>query len=94
MSLRRMLILSAVVGGGVPVLCWTGYYFFRITFGRWTAFVWPSSVILMATDGHERTAFSLLVAGIAVLGNVIVYMLVGALAWYASRALHRGTMAP
>lgn len=94
MSLQRVLVFSATAGGGVPVLSWAAYYFLKITFGSWTTYVWPSSVILMATDGHERSPFSLLVAGIAVLGNVILYMLVGAAAWYATRALQRGTTAP
>jgi hypothetical protein len=94
MSFQRMLIVSAAVGAGVPALCWTVSYFFEITFSRWTTYVWPSSVFLMATDGHERTPFALLVVGIAVLGNVILYMLVGALAWYATRALQRGTTTP
>lgn len=94
MTFRRALTLGAVVGGGVPVLCWAANYFLKITFGRWTTYIWPSSALMMATDGHERSLFSLLLVCVAVLANVVLYMLVGALIWYVTRALQRGATTP
>jgi len=48
-------------------------------FPNWVIYLWPSSIFLMATDGHERTyqAFSILILSIIV--NIILYTILGAL---------------
>lgn len=46
-------------------------------FPNWVTYFWPSSIFLLATDGHERTvqAFIILIAAVAV--NVLIYLFAG-----------------
>lgn len=90
MSLRQTLVGGAIAGAVVPAVCWILSYVFEIGFNRWTTFIWPSSIFLLAADGHERTRFGLLVLTIAVIGNVVLYMFVGAIICFAIRLLQRG----
>jgi len=91
MSLRQGLVGGAVAGAGVPAFCWIVSYFLGFGFSRWTFYVWPSSIILLAANGHERTGFGLLALAIAVLGNVVFYMLVGAIIWFFISVFQRTT---
>lgn len=87
MTLRRTIAASAVLGALVPLSCWGAYYLFRVTFGPWTTLIWPTSVILLADDGHDATLFA--VSAVALFGNVILYMAIGAFVWGGIRLFRR-----
>jgi hypothetical protein len=80
--MRRILIIAAFLGFLIPIICWIGYALFKITLGKWTMFVWPSSIILMATDGNELTVYAISVSVLSVFLNIVLYVgiaLLGAL---------------
>ena len=50
-------------------------------------FLWPSSILLLLTDGREDTLESYLIVSASVLCNVALYSFVGAAGWLLRRAL-------
>jgi hypothetical protein len=55
------------------------YYFFPgpFGFGGWTVWIWPSSILLMATDGNEKSSGALLICIVSVALNILLYAFVG-----------------
>lgn len=60
----------------------------HVLFGTWTLYVWPSSIFLLATDGHEHDPSAVVILAMSFLANGILYGVGGALVWGASRAFH------
>lgn len=46
---------------------------FKVVFGSWTIWIWPSSIFLLGTAGAERTGFSVILMAAAVLINGLLY---------------------
>jgi hypothetical protein len=51
-------------------------------FPNWVIYFWPSSIFLLATDGHEKSLQAFLILVVAVIVNVLVYLFAG---WVISR---------
>jgi hypothetical protein len=60
--------------------------FWWLTLGIW---VWPSWFFLLATSGREYTRFGLTVLGLSILANVVLYSILGLLAWLVVTRLLR-----
>ena len=87
MSPKIFAVSFALLGLLVPA----AFLIFRNPlFPNWVTYVWPSSIFLLATSGHEKSfqAFIILVVAVAV--NVLVYMLVGWIIGRLVTALARG----
>jgi hypothetical protein len=81
----KWILTFALVGLLIPIFCWVLSYSFRFLFGLWTVIIWPSSIILMATSGNEKSLGSFLIAVVAVVINMILYAGIGAAAYGISR---------
>ncbi len=46
---------------------------FKVVFGSWTLWIWPSSIFLLGTAGAERTTFAVMLMAVAVLINGLLY---------------------
>lgn len=46
---------------------------FKVVFGSWTLWIWPSSIFLLGTAGAERTSFAMVLMAVAVLINGLLY---------------------
>jgi hypothetical protein len=46
---------------------------FKVVFGSWTLWIWPSSIFLLGTAGTERTSFAIMLFAAAVLSNGLLY---------------------
>ena len=53
----------------------------RYLIGRIEILLWPTSIMLMATDGHEHTFGAYLVIAISIAANAVVYVSVFAAVW-------------
>jgi len=51
------------------------------------AFLWPSSIFLLATDGSEKSLGSFVIVSGAFLANAVLFGLVGALLWPLGRQI-------
>ena len=47
-----------------------------------TITLWPASILLLATDCAGLTLFAMATVTIAIIANVVVYSVVGVLAWW------------
>jgi hypothetical protein len=71
-------VLGVVVPLVMMALFWL--HVFRIA-GMWLIYIWPSSIMLMATEnmGHSFEAFGVLAYSIGI--NVILYVVVASIFW-------------
>ena len=46
-------------------------------FPNWVTYFWPSSIFLLATDGHEKSLQAFLILVVAVIVNILLYLLAG-----------------
>jgi hypothetical protein len=46
---------------------------FKVVFGSWTLWIWPSSIFLLGTAGAERTSFAIMLMAVAVFINGLLY---------------------
>ena len=77
---------TAVLTGGLlgmvpPLLFFTWHRFQEHVAGGRGAFLWPSGIWLMATDGHENTISAYVVIGMSIAANVLLYVVVFSLLW-------------
>jgi hypothetical protein len=89
MKLSRVVRWSALVGLLIPLALWGRYLLFGTLYRRWVMFVWPSSLVLMATDGREGTWFARWVLLLAMTLNVMAYAVVGTFLWSVYRFVSR-----
>jgi hypothetical protein len=79
---KSVLLVAAILGVVVPAAFFTairfGHYFFGSGFDRC---LWPSSIILMATENHGYDLFAISVLVASVVANAIYYCIVGAVVW-------------
>ncbi len=80
----RYTVLAAVIFGIlIPLLAMAGFQLrvFPTPAGYWLLCVWPSSIMLMATEnlGHSPQAFAILAWSIA--WNVLLYLIFFTLIW-------------
>jgi len=77
--MKRYVIFGAAIGFIIPLAYWADYYLsgYRHLFDNDTVTLWPSSILLMATDGHEGSVGSLLVCGLSVILNILLYSAIG-----------------
>ena len=79
----RYAIWSGVIGGVVIPLVVMALFWLRVFHiaGTWLLFIWPTSIMLMATEtlGYSPQAFAILAWSIA--WNVLLYVIVFTLLW-------------
>ena len=78
----RAFRYGAIVGVAVCVFLFGSYLLFDHMFGEREVWLWPTSILLMASDGWSIGTVVLLT--VAVAGNAILY---GVLAMFASMAV-------
>jgi hypothetical protein len=89
--LARWACAFAAVGAGVPLLYLVLFFAGGTRLSDWDPWVWmwPTSLLLLATAGHEHSAGSAVVILVAILMNAIFYATVGtALAYFWARGRH------
>jgi hypothetical protein len=78
----RTILWAGVVGLVLPLLVMTLFWLhvFRVV-GMWLIYIWPSSIMLMATEnmGHSAEAFGILAYSIGI--NVVLYVVVFSILW-------------
>jgi hypothetical protein len=75
--MHRVPLIAACVGVSVPLICYSAAYVFDLSFATWTLIIWPSSLMLLAIVHPGPSAIVL--QGISVLINGIIYAAVGSL---------------
>jgi hypothetical protein len=80
---RYTVVVAAILGILIPVVAMAGFQLrvFPTPAGDWLLLVWPSSIMLIATEnlGHSPQAFVILAWSIA--WNVLLYLIVFILIW-------------
>ena len=76
------MLVGGALGTIVPIIAWWRYYFYDYLFGSAVVMLWPSSIVLMATDGHEHDPDVWVIIAIALLSNIILYAAIAALLWF------------
>jgi hypothetical protein len=80
---RYTALTAVILGIFIPLLALTGFrlHLFPTPAGNWLLCVWPSSIMLMATEnlGHSTQAFVIVAWSIA--WNVLLYLIVFTLIW-------------
>jgi len=88
---RFAVLAGAVIGGLIPLLYFTVHPIQEFIAGSSRGMLlWPSSILLMATDGREHELISYEIIGISVLVNIILYALVFTLIWCVGWVLRAG----
>jgi len=79
--LRYAIFCGVTLGFVVPVFVMVGARFRVFSVGEWLLFIWPSSILLMATEnlGYSPEAFGIVAMSIG--ANIILYTLVFSLLW-------------
>lgn len=76
------ILWAAVIGLVLPLVATSLFWLhvLRIA-GMWLIYIWPSSIMLMATEnmGHSAEAFGILAYSIGI--NVILYVVVSSILW-------------
>lgn len=85
-SFGTALLLAGALGVAVPLCCWLACRWTHL-FPTWTVYIWPSSIFLMATDGHECEPISCLVAAISVGANAALYGIIGMTGYWIFRRI-------
>lgn len=78
---RRVVLLAAALGVVVPILLLVASRLLDFMFGAKEVAIWPSSIMLMANDGHEGTLAAYGVVAISIAINMIWYVLLGSVVW-------------
>ena len=75
----KAFLWGAGLGIAVSLCCWFASFRWGVLFGSWTVCIWPSSIFLLVTDGHEREFSSYLVVAGSVLANAALYGIIVAI---------------
>jgi hypothetical protein len=79
--LRYFVAGGVVLGGLVPLLFFTWQRFQNyITTGS-GIYLWPSDIMLLATDGREHELISYVIIAISIAVNALLYAALAALLW-------------
>ena len=93
MKLRFVVLVGALLGAILPVGSQVSATFADRVFSSRLAsvYLWPSSIWLLATDGHEQEFGSYVAVWISALANVLLYALLATLLWLLLRLIQRAT---
>ncbi|SRR6266446_2543577 len=84
----RTILWAGMLGLAIPLVMMGLFWLhvFRIA-GMWLIYVWPSSIMLMATEnmGRSAEAFGILAYSIAI--NVVLYVVVASILWSLAWAI-------
>jgi hypothetical protein len=74
MSLKKIAAIFALLGLIIPV----AFLVFRNPlFPNWVIYLWPSSIFLLATSGHEKSFQAIIILVVSIAVNVLVYLFIG-----------------
>jgi hypothetical protein len=79
---RYVLLVGLIVGVGVPAVVFACLWLHVFgAAGEWLLYIWPSSILLMATEnmGHSVQAFGILAYSVAI--NVVLYVIAFSILW-------------
>jgi len=92
--MKRFILVGAIIGFALPagfaavwLLSFLGEH--RYVFGDEVLFLWPSSIMLMATEASRSTISALAIWGVAISVNVALYSLFGLMAYAIFTLLRR-----
>jgi len=87
-KLKWTLLAGAILGVLVPIvlLLVTKYGHFLLG-GTIDLCLWPTGVMLMATENHDHDLFALSILAYSILLNVLYYLLIATLLWCIVRFL-------
>jgi hypothetical protein len=78
----RFAVLGGfIVGGVIPLLYFTVRPMQEFIAGSRGIFLWPTAILLMATDGREHELISYEIIGISIFANILLYTLVFTFIW-------------
>jgi hypothetical protein len=85
----RFVTVSAMIGLVVPIVFETLYIFGGYIFRPGILFLWPSSILLMSTDGSERNASLYVVLAISIFLNILLYGGIGLLLFWGRKLIKK-----
>jgi hypothetical protein len=92
-TLSRIIAAASMIGAAVALGLYMAAWWFDYIFGSEILWVWPSSIMLLATDGREQELSSYILLGFTVILNCVLYAAVATLAycalWLVRRAAKR-----
>jgi hypothetical protein len=81
-TFRRTVLWAGVIGLVLPITVMSLFWprVLRMA-GMWLVYIWPSSIMLMATENmrHSAEVFSILALSIGI--NVVLYVVVSSILW-------------
>jgi hypothetical protein len=78
---RSAVLIGGSLGIVAPLLFFRWHRFQEYIAGGSGAFLWPSGIWLMATDGHEHELSAYLIIGMSVAANILLYAVIFTLIW-------------
>jgi hypothetical protein len=88
--LKSTLLVFGALGTVVPTFSLIANHLdAKYGIGEGTFRLWPSSILLGATIGHEYETSAYLIIAISVVANVLLYAVVGMLLWCAVRIIQK-----
>jgi len=78
---RHTVLIGAALGFSVPVVSLIYVFTFHEMAGLWIVVIWPSSIMLMATENLGWSAQALGILGMSIGGNVLLYVLIFTFIW-------------
>jgi hypothetical protein len=92
-TLSQVVVGASMVGAAVALGLYMAASWFDYIFGSEILWVWPSSIMLLATDGREQELSSYILLGFTVMLNCVLYAALATLAycvlWLVRRAAKR-----
>jgi len=87
---RYAFLAGLAVGFIIPVGLMTAFYFRVLSAGEWLLLVWPTSIMLMATEnlGHSPEALGIVAVSIAY--NLVLYAALFSVLWCIAWVLRAG----
>ena len=68
---RFAVFVGAFLGVVAPALFFTSHFFQEFIGGASGAFLWPSGIWLLATEGHEHELSAYAIIGISIAANIL-----------------------
>ncbi len=80
---RYTVLVAIILGIFIPLVAVAGFELrvFPTPAGSWLLCVWPSSIMLMATESMGRSAEALGILGYSIGINVVLYIIVLSFLW-------------